>query len=451
MGAIAHPAARTVPALERGLSSGALRSERSMALIRIVITAAVMAIYASSLGIRRSLGPSALVVLCVAAVYSVGCLLALSEERSPTYTARVATLLVDVLLVTLWIQATGSQQSEFWTLYLIVMVSAALRFRLLETLGVAVGVTVLHLTVSMTGLGLSRSQMIFRPTAMIATGFAVAMLAYQRAEQRHERSALQIVADSRTRELGDERAEVERLRRVDIKRSEFVAIAAHEIRTPLAAIVGVLSTLRVHGEVLEPAVRDELLEGASAQSERLTRLVEDLLTASRIEDGVLRLHLESADPRTLIADAASTSGTTGRVHVDIRRVDPVLCDVDAVVRILTNLLDNARKYAPDDSPIDVSVTRAGDRVRFAVRDRGEGVSPADREEIFERFRRLGDRRTPGAGLGLYLSRGLVDAHGGVLTVGDSPEGGAEFAFDLPRPAKGPSPVTEVTAPLAAAR
>lgn len=422
-----------------------------MALIRIVITASVMAIYASSLGIRRSLGPSALVVLSLAAVYSIGCLLVLSEDRAPSYTSRVATLLVDVLLVTLWIQATGGHQSEFWTLYLIVMVSAALRFRLLETLGVAVGVTMLHLAVTMMGLGLSPSQMILRPTVMIATGFAVAMLAYQRAEQRRERASLQLVADSRGRELGDERAEVERLRRVDVNRSEFVAIAAHEVRTPLAAIVGVLSTLRVHGEVLEPAVREELLEGASNQAERLTRLVEDLLTASRIEDGILRLHLESADPRTLIADAASTSGTTGRMHVDIRRVDPVLCDVDGVVRVLTNLLDNARKYAPEGSPIDVVVTREAERVRFAVRDRGPGVPEAEREAIFERFRRLGDRRTPGAGLGLYISRGLVEAHGGILSIGDAPGGGAEFAFDLLRGSKGRSAVTDVTAPVASSR
>jgi signal transduction histidine kinase len=101
---------------------------------------------------------------------------------------------------------------------------------------------------------------------------------------------------------------VERLRRVDLKRSEFVAVAAHEFRTPLAAVIGVLSTLKTHGDDLEDDVKIELIDGAQAQAERLTRLVEDLLTASRIEDGVLRLHPEVVKPRALVAEAERASG-----------------------------------------------------------------------------------------------------------------------------------------------
>jgi signal transduction histidine kinase len=430
LGALVQPIARAAAVSHDG--GGALRSERSTALIRVGVTAAVMAIYVVSIGVRRSLGPAALVVLALAAVYSIGSLLLVSDERPPRYAARVTTLLVDVLLVTLWIQSTGGRQSEFWTLYLIVMVSAALRFRLFETLGVAVGVTVLHLAVTMGGMGgLPSSQLIFRPTVMIATAFAVGVLAYQRAEQRRERATLEVLAERRAVELGHERAEVERLRRVDVNRSEFVAIAAHEFRSPLAAIVGVLATLKAHQAVLEREVRDELIDGAAAQAERLSRLVEDLLTASRIEDGILRLHAETVEARDLVADAERASGTVGSVHVELHRVPPVECDPDAVVRVLTNLLDNARKYSPEGSPIAVAIERRGERVRFAVRDRGQGIAPEERALVFERFRRLGDRSTPGAGLGLYISRGIVEAHGGSLLVGDAPEGGAEFSFDLP--------------------
>jgi len=431
VGTIAQPVGRAPVVAGHLAGDAVLRSERVTSLIRIGVTAAVMAIYMSSLGVRRSLGPSALVVLALAAIYSVASLLLLSDERPPTYMTRVATLLIDVLLVTLWIQATGGRHSEFWTLYLIVMVSAALRFRLFETLGVALGVTILHLTVTMVGVGgLTSSQLILRPTVLIATAFAVAVLAYQRAEQRRERATLAALAETATHDLGVERAEVERLRRVDVKRSEFVAIAAHEFRTPLAAIVGVLGTLKVHGDVLERHVRDELIDGASGQAERLSRLVEDLLTVSRIEDGILRLHEERVDVRDLLADAERASGTTGRVHVDLARVGHLRCDADAIVRVLTNLFDNARKYAPEGSRIDVVVSREGGRVRIAVRDHGAGIPSQDRAAIFERFRRLGDRTTPGAGLGLYISRGLVEAHGGTLQVSDAPEGGAEFAFDL---------------------
>jgi signal transduction histidine kinase len=211
-----------------------------------------------------------------------------------------------------------------------------------------------------------------------------------------------------------------------------VAVAAHEFRTPLAAVIGVLSTLKAHGTSLDEDVRIELIDGAQAQAERLARLVEDLLTASRIEDGVLRLHPEVVKPRALVAEAERASGAVGRLQVELRRADPIVCDSDAIVRVLTNLLDNACKYSPENAPIVISVSQDDKVVRFAVRDAGPGVRPEDRETVFERFRRLDGKGKPGAGLGLYISRGIVEAHGGRVTVGDSPEGGAEFAFTLPR-------------------
>jgi len=444
-------------AMDRALGMSALRSERSIALIRIAITGVVMWIYLSSLGIQRQLGPAAIVILAFAGLYGVVSLLVLIGDELPSMRARYVTVVVDILLITLWVQATGGPRSEFWTLYLIVVVSAALRFRLLETLAVALGLTILHLSLTIGQGGLERSQMIYRPALLIATGFAVGVLAHQRAVHRRERGVLEALVETRGMELGQERAEVARLRRVDLKRSEFVAIAAHEFRTPLAAVIGVLSTLKTHSEVLEDGVRDELIEGAQAQAERLARLVEDLLTASRIEDGVLRLHPERVNPRALVAEAEQASGTTGRVSVELHRVDPLVCDGDAIVRVLTNFLDNARKYSPEDGPIVLSVSQEEDEVRFSVRDSGPGIPPEDRQAVFERFRRLGDGVKPGAGLGLYISRGLVEAHGGEVTVGDAPEGGAEFAFTLPRlvdeaddepdePA-----VTEVTAAATGAR
>ncbi len=433
MTAMAQAALPKAAALDGGPGSSALRSERSIAIIRIAIVGVVMWIYFSSLGIRRPLGPEAIVILGLAGLYGVVTLLALIGDQLPSIRARLVTLVVDILLITIWVQSTGGPRSEFWTLYLIVVVSAALRFRLIETLAVALGVTVLHLSVTFAqDGGLSSAQLIYRPALMIATGFAVGVLAYQRAVHRRERNVLEALAQSRGQELGQERAEVERLRRVDLKRSEFVAVAAHEFRTPLAAVIGVLSTLKTHANALEEDVRNELIEGAQAQAERLARLVDDLLTASRIEDGVLRLHPERVKPRVLLADAERASGTMDRVQVELHRVDPVVCDADAIVRVLTNLLDNAKKYSPEDAPIVISVSQDADAVRFAVRDAGPGVSEEDRETVFERFRRLGGNGKPGAGLGLYITRGLVEAHGGVVTVGDAPEGGAEFAFTLPR-------------------
>lgn len=452
MSMIAQPTFQDRAGQDGAFGFTTLRSERSIALIRIAVVAAVMAIYVSSLGIRRTIGPSALVVLTLSAVYCLACLVLMAWDRAPSYGVRLSTLLVDTLLVTVWVQSTGGGGSEFWTLYLIVVVSAALRFRIVETIAVAFGVTILHLSVTMADGGIAPSQLIYRPTLMVATGFAVGVLSYQRSVHRRERTALQALTESQTLQLGAERAEVERLRRVDMKRSEFVAIAAHEFRTPLAAILGVLSTMKVHGNILDQAVRDELLDGASAQAERLARLVEDLLTVSRIEDGILRLHLEPTQVREMVSEAERASGTAGRVVLELHRVAPLMCDADAVVRVLTNLLDNARKYAPEDSPILVSVEQGEELVRFAVRDAGPGIAHEDREAVFERFRRLGEAGgKPGAGLGLYISRGLVEAHGGTMAIGDAPEGGAEFSFSLPRhpvivPAQDDAPsMTSVTA------
>jgi signal transduction histidine kinase len=209
---------------------------------------------------------------------------------------------------------------------------------------------------------------------------------------------LRVEAEERSRELDDERAEVERLRRVDNAKSEFVAVAAHEFRTPLAAVIGVLSTLREHGSVLTPEDRIELLDGATSQANRLARLVDDLLTVSRIEDGILRLSLETAQPRHLLSEAAQVSGMAGRLVIRIGRVEAVRCDPDAIIRVLTNLMDNARKYAPADSKVHIDVALEGDLVRFNVADEGPGIPDEDRAEIFERFRRLeGGKTKPGAG------------------------------------------------------
>jgi signal transduction histidine kinase len=282
---------------------------------------------------------------------------------------------------------------------------------------------------------------LYRPTLLLVAGFAVGMLSLQRTDQRQKRFEMEAIAESWARQLGRERAEVERLRKVDLARTEFVGVAAHELRTPLAAILGVLSTLKQHGAVLDDGVRVELIDSAEAQAERLTRLVEDLLTVSRIQDGVLRLSMAPVDPRDLIADAAGASSTAERLQLEIDTPERVVCDADATVRVLTNLLDNARKYSPDGAPIVVAVSNDGRRVWFAIRDAGRGVAEADRGVIFERFRRADDSSAPGAGLGLYISRGLVRAHGGELEVGDAVEGGARFTFWLPVLAPGEHEVT----------
>lgn len=424
---------------KRGLVP-ALRTKRTIALLRICVLAAVVAIYLSSDGIRGTAGLAAIFILVCAGVFAFTCLFITMRGEGSSPPARLMILALDVALITAWVPVTGGADSEFWTLYLIVIVAVALRYGIVETVGVAVALAVVHAAVLFGSDGLW-SLRLYRPTLLIAAGFAVGLLSLQRTDQRHRRVEMEAIAESTARQLGRERAEVERLRRVDLERTESVSVAAHELRTPLAAILGVLSTLKEHGAAIDDRIRVELIEGAEVQAERLSRLVEDLLTVTRIEDGALSLSMAPTDPRNLIADAARAAGTQARVRARIETSGPVVCDADAIVRVLTNLLDNARKYSPVTTPI-VVVARGDPRwVTFAVRDAGRGVAETDRDAIFERFRRAEQTGTPGAGLGLYISRGLVRAHGGDLEVGGSPEGGAEFRFWLPVLSPGDQRVT----------
>jgi signal transduction histidine kinase len=430
-----------------------LRTRRTIAALRICVLAVVVVIFLGSAGIREEAGSAAVMVLVCAGVYAFASLVISTRGEGSSVPGRGVTLALDVALVTAWVMATGGGGSEFWTLYLIVIVAVALRFGIVETVGVALALAVLNVVLLAQGGGMWTLRL-YRPTLLLVAGFAVGVLSLQRVDQRQKRAEMEAIAESTARQLGRERAEVERLRKVDLARTEFVGVAAHELRTPLAAILGVLTTLKDHGAALNDEVRLELIEGAEGQAERLSRLVEDLLTVSRIQDGVLRLAMVPVEAIDLIADAARASGTRDRLRTDVEPTGPVVCDADAIVRVLTNLFDNARKYAPADTPIVISVTADDRRARFEVRDAGRGVAEADRDAIFERFRRADDSGAPGAGLGLYISRGLVRAHGGEFEVGEAPEGGASFAFWLPVITPGEHevairPEAERAAPLAA--
>ncbi len=425
----------------------ALRTERWIAVVRLAVVLVVVGIHVLSRLTGEARGPLALVVLALAVAYAIGALFAFGPKE-PSIAVRTTALLVDAAFVTGWVLVTGGAASEYWALYLIVVISAGMRFDLLVTMGVAAGIDVLYGGLVLGDGGLPRELVVHRLSLVLITGFAVGMLAQQRALHRRRGQQLQAEVEERSRELSTHRREVERLRRVDLAKSEFVAVAAHEFRSPLAAIIGVLSALRDHDGALTAQHRLELIEGAAAQARRLARLVDDLLTVSRIEDGALRLALVPTDPRTLLSEAAQAAGMAGRLVISIGKVGKVRCDPDAVIRVLTNLLDNARKYAPPDSKVRIVVEHAGEMVRFRVADEGPGIPEEQREGIFERFRRLEEGSAkPGSGLGLYICRGLVEAHGGTISVGEAEGGGAEFVFTLPRATKEDEPAAAGEAEL----
>jgi PAS domain S-box-containing protein len=219
-------------------------------------------------------------------------------------------------------------------------------------------------------------------------------------------------------------------------RSDFTAMVAHEIGSPLASVRGFLEVLAT-GE-LEPADQADVLVKIRAEINRLSTLVADIRSAAAIERDDFALMTRPTAVDELFEDAVRFAETLPGDHpltiaaeVDGR----VLADPYRIGQVLRNLLSNAVKYSPDGAPIELRA-RPGEtpgRIRIEVADRGRGVHPDDVDRIFERFGRGRDRsgrKAYGVGLGLYLSRRIVRAHGGELALDPAPDGGSVFSFEL---------------------
>jgi PAS domain S-box-containing protein len=234
------------------------------------------------------------------------------------------------------------------------------------------------------------------------------------------------------RDLTAERA-IERLK------ADFVSTISHELRTPLAAIYGAALTLRRDDVQLGEPQRAGLLEVIASESDRLARIVNDILWVSRLESGGMQTVLEPCDGVELarsVIDAARQY-VPPSIELEFRAPEEaplVAADPDKARQVLTNLVDNAVKYSPDGGRVSVDVTIAGPRLRFTVRDEGIGVPPSEHRRIFEKFYRLDPdltRGVGGTGLGLYISRELLERMGGRIWVESSDTGGSTFVAELP--------------------
>jgi signal transduction histidine kinase len=234
------------------------------------------------------------------------------------------------------------------------------------------------------------------------------------------------------------------LRQSDQAKNAFVADVSHELRTPLTVIKGTIETLQ-DGALDDPSVRDGFLDAMSQETERLIRLVNDLLVLARADAGALNLRLEPVDladlARTRCAGRETLSRSRG-VRLVVETVSPAsgevaflaLADPDRIARVLDNLLDNAIRYSPPGGEVKVALENDGDWIACRMSDAGPGIRPEERELIFERFYRADparDRDRGGSGLGLAIVRGLVAAHGGRVEAQCRPGSGATLAFWLP--------------------
>ena len=257
--------------------------------------------------------------------------------------------------------------------------------------------------------------------------------------------------------------ERERASQAEQARSEFTSMISHELRTPLALIQGYVSTLQRPGLKLAPDTSYRFLEGIRQASDRLRKLIDNLLTSSALEERVF-----PSDPKTL-----EVSGLVKRAIGEVAMLDQgrrivldgeetpvaVLGDADQLTQVLENLLSNAAKYAPGDTPIQVHLQHRDGRVVIAVRDGGPGIPAQALDLIFEKFYRVpvprdtepdghtsfppslfprvaASTRPGGMGLGLFICRRIVEAHGGRIWAENVPEGGAAFFVELPAVLRG---------------
>jgi signal transduction histidine kinase len=233
--------------------------------------------------------------------------------------------------------------------------------------------------------------------------------------------------------------DVRREVRVAELRSQFVSSVSHELKTPLTAIRMFAETLRM-GRPIDPVRRDEYLDTIVNESERLTRLLNNVLDFSRIERGRKSYRFAQHDLPAIVQTAAramqyplAQQGFELRVDVACE-LPPVRSDPDALEQAILNLVANALKYSGDSRTIELRLARVGSHAVVSVRDWGIGIAPADQRHIFEKFYRVPtseNRRIPGTGLGLTLVEHIVRSHGGFVTVDSSPDAGSTFSLHLP--------------------
>jgi two-component system sensor histidine kinase KdpD len=243
--------------------------------------------------------------------------------------------------------------------------------------------------------------------------------------------------------LAIERAQLaEKAQRAEVQaegerlRNALLSSVSHDLRTPLATIIGASSGLVEEGDDLDPATRRDLARSIQQEAERLDRLVDNLLEMTRLESGAVAIRKEPQPLDGILGAALKRlEGPLRDRSLEIRLPpDLPLVPIDAqlIEQLFLNLLDNAVRYTPPGSPIDIRASVLPSTIVVELADRGPGFGPGEEKRIFDKFYRGRPVGVHGVGLGLAICRAIVEAHGGAISAANRPGGGALFRFTLPR-------------------
>lgn len=258
-------------------------------------------------------------------------------------------------------------------------------------------------------------------------------------QKRLETIAAQLVLVLERAQLAEEAARMRAQAEAERVKGALLSSVSHDLRTPLAVIKGAVTNLLDESVAWDVATRHELLNAVDTETDRLNRLVGNLLEMSRIESGALHPARDWHDIAELLADVAERMRARFTEHSVTLSAPPdlplVQISYTQIDQVLTNLLENAQKYTPPGTPIELCAELADDAIRITVRDYGPGIPAGMHSRIFEKFVRAAapERHADGTGLGLAICKGIIEAHGGQIWAEAAPGGGAAFVFTLPLP------------------
>jgi two-component system sensor histidine kinase KdpD len=236
--------------------------------------------------------------------------------------------------------------------------------------------------------------------------------------------------------FAEEARQIKLLQAAEKLQNALLNSISHDLRTPLVSITGALTSLDEQSESLDDENRQSLIVTAREEAERLNRLVGNLLSMTRIESGAIKLNLEPGDIQDVIGTSLEQLGKRVAEHevkVNIPADFPLIpMDFTLIVQVVVNLLENAIKYSPRGSLIEVSARLVYDMARIEIADRGVGIPPEDLTRVFDKFYRVQrPESVSGTGLGLSISKGIVEAHHGTIHARVRDGGGTVIAVELP--------------------